>query len=517
MMEVLIIAIICGVLFGFTWGKLAIIGIPIGIVSAGAFFYLVYPPLLILWLIPIAATFLGIGAAIGIMMEVDYAWIGGVISAILLVLAVLFLVLAAPIMSADSLYRIPRVDVVQGTTAAISPDHIRIVPEENALWRAEKLVGGLGYKEDAYDCHIQTNDGSLAWLCPYDFNGATSAFWYGSEGVSGYVVIDAEHPFAEPRLVSDTRMMFTPNAIFNNNLIRHIYFEYPDYFIKEPVFHIDDKGKPKWVTMLAIPTVMGITGEAPVGMIVTDPETGRNDFYDMDKVPSWVKRTWSESTTEKYLEWWGTYVHGFWNSVFGQRDIKVPTGGISAEEGSGGRWEVSHGSTDVYLIMGTDNRLYWYSAYSTAGNMNSMVGYMLVDVLTGKFTFHEVPGTYNDLSAAKNVQQHSLVSMVMGHHVTQPIMYVLNGEEVWIIPVVTAQKENAGVGIVRAKDGTTFYAPTLEAALAQYEGNETPEAGQTGADLSAIRARLTAIAMELEDLAKRIDGTRVNPTPTPSY
>jgi hypothetical protein len=512
MIEVIFSVAVAALLFGITWKRAAPIGVCIGAVISALLFYFFYPPMLLMYLVPIFALFLIGGALMSPIAAaknesaVMLASTIGIV-AIVLVCAVVLLV---PIISAGTLYHIPRVDVVQGTTAAISPEHIRIVSEGTAIWRAEKLVGGLGYKEDSYDCHVQSMDGDLAWLCPYDFNDPWAAFWYGGEGVSGYAVIDAENPYAEPVLHAETRMIYTPNTIFNNKLIRHIYFDYPSYYIKEPVFHIDDKGGAKWVTMLATPTVFGVTGEVPSGIVITDPETGRNDFYYMDEAPSWVKRTWSESTVENYLDWWGAYGNGFWNTIFGQRDMKVPTGGVVASENSNGRWEVSHGETDVFLIMGIDNRLYWYTSYSTEGNRNSMVGYMLVDVLTGKFVFHEVPGTYNDLSAAKNVQQHSDVSMVMGHHVTQPIMYVMNGDEVWIIPVVTAQKENAGIGIVRAKDGETFYGKTLDEALAQYRGDGFNVAvsgafNVTGKSRAEIISNLENVIASLESIVEQLE------------
>jgi hypothetical protein len=193
----------------------------------------------------------------------------------------------------------------------------------------------------------------------------------------------------------------------------------------------------------------------------------------MNEVPSWVERVMDEKVTENYLQYWGEYKHGFWNTIFGQEDYLVPTGGLQADVGSeSGSVTISQSETpDVYLVRGTDGRLYWFGSFTTIGKDSSMVGYMLTDLRTGDFTFYPTPSIYNDIGAAKNVQQNPEVARVMGATVTQPIMYMINGEEVWIMPVITQSGENIMMGVVRARTGETFVSPDLTTALSMLNGN----------------------------------------------
>jgi hypothetical protein len=63
--------------------------------------------------------------------------------------------------------------------------------------------------------------------------------------------------------------------------------------------------------------------------------------------------------------------------------------------------------------------------------------------------------------------------------VVQPIMYILNGQEIWIIPVITPSGEQTLVGLVEARTGTTYIGPTLQNVLAQWGGGTVSSGGST--------------------------------------
>ena len=54
--------------------------------------------------------------------------------------------------------------------------------------------------------------------------------------------------------------------------------------------------------------------------------------------------------------------------------------------------------------------------------------------------------------------------------VVQPIMYVIDDQEVWIIPVITPSGEQTLVGLVEARSGTTYIGPNLQNVLLQWRG-----------------------------------------------
>ncbi len=131
-----------------------------------------------------------------------------------------------------------------------------------------------------------------------------------------------------------------------------------------------------------------------------------------------------------------------------------------------------------------------------------MVGYMLTDVRTGRFTFHETPGYYNDLGAAQNVHQNPEVAKAPDLEVVQPIMYVIDNQEVWIIPVITPSGEQTLVGLVEARSGTTYIGPSLQNVLLQWRGitgvQDTGSSTDSGISLKDKIAQIRKLLDEIE-------------------
>ncbi len=372
---------------------------------------------------------------------------------------------------AEDLHKIPEITEAPSGSIPnmISTEHIRTVPKETAEWKADKKIGDYGYKFEIQEAHIQFKDGGLKWLVPFEYGGLWKAYKYGDEGTNGYVKVSAEKPNVEAERILGFTMKYIPSGVFGYSLQRHIYFSYPEFYQKECVFQLDHDEKPIYVTMLTRPTI-AYTGEVPVGIVITDPQTGDMNFYDMNNIPSYIERVMDESLTEKYLSWWGAYVHGFWNAQFSQKDVKKPTGSLDiySAEGTGEKTVDEGSEPDVYLIYGNNDKLYWFTSITTSGKDLSMVGYTLTDVITGQTVFYRTEGYFNDIGAAKNVQQHAEVSKVMGFRVSQPIMYIIDGNETWIIPVLASTNEIRAFGVVHGKTGTTFVKEKLDDVLAEY-------------------------------------------------
>ena len=244
--------------------------------------------------------------------------------------------------------------------------------------------------------------------------------------------------------------------------------------------------QPKYVIQLAEPMLYGIIGERPVGVATIDPVNGSVDVYRLGEQPAWIQRVWSEITTEEWIGWWGRYQLGWWNSVLGQRDVKI----LSGIDGP-----------DVFLVNGNDGNLYWFGTVSNPGTDTSMVGYMLTDVRTGKFTFHETPGYYNDLGASQNVHQHPEVAKAPELEVVQPIMYVIDGQEIWIIPVITPSGEQTLIGLVEARSGTTFIGQSLQDVLGQWRGTKgIKDAGSGMESGTSMKDKIAQVRKLLDEI-----------------
>lgn len=453
-----------------SWVGSQAVSLIIGALVSTFIIYFIMPPTMWIVMVPVIFCMLILNNALRGMFNMNYSGLLISLSAVVILTAFLVAAFAGP-WNAEDLHRIPKVaEAPSGTVPdMISTGHIRTVPKETAEWKADKKIGEYGYKFEIQEAHIQFRDGELKWLVPFEYGGLWKAYTYGDEGTNAYIKVSAEKPYSEAERVLGFSMKYIPSGVFGYNLERHIYFSYPAFYQKESVFQLDDKGKPIYVTMLTRPTI-AYTGEVPAGIVITDTQTGDMNFYDMDSIPGYIQRTMDESLTENYLSWWGAYVHGFWNTQFSQKDYKKPTGGLSLSRTESGEIRVDQGlNPDVFLISGKDGKLYWFTSMTTSGNELSMVGYTLTDVFTGSTVFYKTEGYFNDIGAAKNVQQHAEVSKVMGFRVSQPIMYIIEGNETWVIPVLASTNEIRAFGVVHGKTGTTFVKEKLEDALAEYK------------------------------------------------
>lgn len=453
------------------WVASQVVSLIIGALVSTFVIYFIMPPVIWRIIVPLAFLMVLISNGLRAMFDMEFSGYAIGASLVVVVLAIAGALFGGAFFAED-LNKIPKVAnaPVGGIPDFISIEHIRTIPKETAEWKADKKVGEYGYKFEIQEAHIQFRDGELKWLVPFEYGGLWKAYKYGDEGTNAYIKVSAERPNTEAERVVGFSMRYIPSGVFGYYLERHIYFSYPGYYQKESVFQLDDKGNPVYITMLTLPTI-AYTGEMPAGIVVTDTQTGDMNFYDMNNIPAYIQRVMDESLTENYLSWWGEYVHGFWNTRFSQRDVKKPTGGLDiyTREGSGEIKVDESSEPDVFLIYGSNERLYWFTSITTSGKDLSMVGYTLTDVYTGKTTFYKTEGYFNDIGAAKNVQQHAEVSKVMGFRVSQPIMYILEGNETWIIPVLASTNEIRAFGVVHGKTGTTFVKEELDDALAEYK------------------------------------------------
>ncbi len=477
----------------------------LGGLSALFTLYVVMPALTPVTIVLLLGLNLVASQLVGLLLEREPRYIYGATAGALVLIGVGVLALVATPLFATDLADLLPVNESTGTADVISTRHIRQVSAETALWRADKPIGRLGYKAGIDGVHVQQLNDSIAWLGPLDFTDPYKALVYGEEGAGGYVVVPAEDPYAEARFVP-ALIQYSPNAVLGHDLHRTIYLEAPGLVIREPVFQAGEK--PVWVAQLTAPSVLGVTGEIAVGVAVVDAGTGEVEVYPMDAVPAWVQRPVDEALVEEYLGWWGAYRGGWLNSWLGQRDVLHPTGGLTAIAGEDGRVRVEADGIDVYLVLGADGRQYWFSPLTSVGRDFSMVGYMLVDTRTGEAVFHRNDGIYNDLGAAQNVQQDPEVSKVMGLRVVQPIMYMIGGEEVWVVPVIAPSGEMKAVGLVRARGGTTYVAPTLEGVLALLRGAPAPSgAGDPAAVIADLRALVAQLDDRIDALEAALNGT----------
>lgn len=55
------------------------------------------------------------------------------------------------------------------------------------------------------------------------------------------------------------------------------------------------------------------------GIVLVDALTGKSETVELDKIPEFIDGAVSPETVSLQNSYFGNYVHGFWNSMFGKR------------------------------------------------------------------------------------------------------------------------------------------------------------------------------------------------------
>jgi hypothetical protein len=388
-------------------------------------------------------------------------------------------VLVVPFRS-TALRDVPTVVELDDPMPVMNPEHIRLVPIETALWKAQKAVGDLGTGFAVGELSIQMIDDKLYWVAPLEFRGPLK--WLSYQETPGFVLVDGEDPDAAA-VLHESRLIYTPSACLYRDLKRHVYQLRNDALLLEVNFELDDDFSPWYIVSIGVPTV-GATGARTTGVILVHPETGELREYTLEDMPEWIDEAIPETIAERHNYWFGRYAHGFWNSLFGQKGVHTPT--VWGDEG-----------IDVFGVIGADNRFYWFTGHTSPSTQDgSLMGYTMTDGRTGIiYYYRNAVGYYNESAAVSSVN--AAVANYAGWHGAQPLLYNLYGAESYVVPILSANNNLQAVGIVNAKTGQTVVKPTKAEALLVYRqylgsglGDTDPTQTATAAQLEGTVARV---------------------------
>ena len=252
-------------------------------------------------------------------------------------------------------------------------------------------------------------------VTPLEYNGLFKYIANHKDGVKGYITVDSVD--GEAKLVKlDKGMKYLPSAYLMKDLYRHLRFNYPTKIFGQQSFEIDNDGNPYWIT----PTIkyVGIELREDVdGVIITDAITGKNTYYDVSNVPSWIDHVYNASLIISQVNDWGKYREGYLNSIFGQKNVVATTDGYN------------------YMVM--DDDVYLYTGITSVSSDESNLGFILTNLRTKSTRFYSVPGAeeYSAMdSAVGQVQQ-------MRYSSTFPLLINLNNRPTYLVSL----KDDAGL------------------------------------------------------------------------
>ena len=244
-------------------------------------------------------------------------------------------------------------------------------------------------------------------VTPLEYADWIKYFTNRSEGIKGYITVNSVTGAAElVRLEQGMRYM--PSAMFFENLERKLRFTYPTTIFGEANFEIDNEGHPYWI----IPTMkyVGVGLRKDVsGAVILDPITGESIRYAVEDIPTWVDQVYPTDLIVEQVDNWGQYINGFWNSLFGQKNVVVTTQGYN------------------YTVMKDD--VYMYTGITSAAADQSIVGFILCNLRTKDTVFYEVSGAeeYSAMASAEGqVQQ-------MKYTASFPLLINLNDRPTYLM------------------------------------------------------------------------------------
>jgi hypothetical protein len=322
-------------------------------------------------------------------------------------------------------------------TELVSPinlDQVPIIDRPFAAALAEKKLGedfALGSRVTLGYPTIQMVDGKLFWVVPLLHSGFFKWLANRTDGTPGYIKVSATNPqditFVRQIQGKPIRIRYQKNACFGQDLYRHMYMNgFSGVGLAGDTFEIDDNGEPYW-TITTYTHKIGTLASDATGLATVHAETGEikyypliqtNEGFDDSRIPAWVDRVQPSYFVMPQLTWWGKYVRGFWNTLFGKRDMLMLTEGYN-------------------VIFGKDNRSYFYTGLTSVGSDEGTVGFTLIDTRKKDTHLYRVSGAteYAAMQSAEGKVQN------FKYRATFPILVNMNGNATYFMTL----KDGAGL------------------------------------------------------------------------
>lgn len=414
--------------------------------------------------------------------KIFYILIIGIVS--MIVLIIFINIICSPLFNSKSYSK--RITINEdgdfiGDISQVNFKHLPLLDKASSQKLGDRVMGQMPELVSQFtvsDMYTQINyNEDIVRVTPLEYNGFIKYLTNKKDGVKGYIVVDSVA--GEASLVKlDKGMKYMPSAYFSKDLMRKLRFTYPTVIFDTPSFEIDNDGNPYWI----VPTVkykgIGLQKEIN-GVIVLDPVTGKSKKYKLNEVPTWIDHVYSADLIIEQVDDWGLYKKGFFNSIFGQKEVVQTTDGYN------------------YLIMNDD--VYLYTGITSTATDESNIGFILTNMRTKQTNFYSVPGAeeYSAMASAEGqVQQ-------MNYTASFPLLINLNNKPTYLLSL----KDNAGLVKMYAFVDVADYQKVtvndasegIEAAAKKYLGRDVVNIDTTDLIISEIKIRSIRSAM--------IDGT----------
>ncbi len=336
----------------------------------------------------------------------------------------------------------------------IDTKHIRIIDQEHAEWLGNqdigKIPGNIGSRFHVGTLHIQRVKDELWWVAPLEFNGFASWQSYGE--TYGFIMVNAEDR-NRPVRIEQRKLKYVTTGWFSDNLRRYVYAKgYQFTGLTDFTFEVDDELNPYWV-ITKYDLIHHYTGDKVTGVILVNAETGEIEKYKPEEAPVWVDRIIPQKIAFSYAKWRGKYTRGWWNSIWSEQDVMIPT-------------EVA-GKLDMWLVYGNDGQPYWFTGMtSSSASDNALVGFLMINSRNAKSYFYRINGA-NETAVIQAVSS-GLGAESAKWHPTDPILYNIYGTLTWVVPILSDQHVFQRIAMVEASSSRVAFGQDKTELLAEY-------------------------------------------------
>lgn len=339
----------------------------------------------------------------------------------------------SPLFNASSYSRRITIDETKDFSTDIPEVNFNMLPlldRDSSEKLGDRVMGQMSELVSQYyvsDQYTQINyNNEITRVTPLEYADFIKWITNRKNGVKGYIKVNSVNGNTE--LVKlDKGMKYMPSAFFNENLQRRLRFAYPTTVFGDAKFEIDNEGNPYFIAPTYSYTAVGLKTKVS-GVIIFNPIDGKSKKYKIDEVPSWVDNAYNPDLLIEQVDDWGNYKGGFFNSIFGQKNVVNTTEGYN------------------YLAMNDD--IYLYTGITSVMSDESNLGFILSNMRTGETNFYSVPGAeeFSAMASAQGqVQQMQYVS-------TFPLLINLNNKPTYLVSLKDAAGLVKMYGFVDVQD-----------------------------------------------------------------
>lgn len=296
-------------------------------------------------------------------------------------------------------------------------DSVPMLDEQSAKKLGGRQLGELSeyvsqYEDAEYYTQINYKESPVR-VTTLRYANIIKWFTNRDQGIPAYMIVDMSTQKVDVVKLKNLGMeniKYSPSEHFGRLLQRHLRFNYPTYLFEETAtFEIDDTGRPYWICPRMDKTIGLFGGDDVIGVVLVDATTGECEYYDIetaktDKKLQWIDRIYSSTLISQQYDYFGQYSGGFWNSILGQKDVKITTQGSN------------------YIAI--DDDVYMYTGVTSVTADDSIIGFILSNQRTKETTFFKQSGATEysaQLSAEGKVQQY-------GYDATFPLLLNIQNE-----------------------------------------------------------------------------------------